>query len=189
MKGYTLKLVTAATAQPVTAAEAQVYARIEDFAGATPNSDSDLIDNLIEQGVDEIEQRGLALVAQTWDLILWTFPDVIVLPKNPIRSLTSITYLDSDGASQTLATDQYALDDNACPAVIRPAYGVSWPATRYVYNGVTVRFVAGYAPTATPTDIPERLRQFVKEYVKARYWDGEVPDHAYGLLDPYSVYY
>lgn len=76
----------------------------------------------------------------------------IFLP--PLQSVTSITYVDSDGATQTLAADQYLVDAKNQPARVTPAYGCSWPSTRQQSNAVIVRFVAGYgAASAVPACI------------------------------------
>ena len=85
-----------------------------------------------------------ALLTQTLTLkIDCGFPSCIVLPRAPLQSVTSITYIDQNGDTQTLATDQYTVDTDSKPGRIVPAYNVTWPSTRYVIQAVTVEFVAG----------------------------------------------
>jgi len=84
-----------------------------------------------------------ALLTRPLDLVLDAFPAVIRPPLPPLRSVTSITYIDTAGASQTLAASKYQVDAKAEPARIKPAYGEVWPGTRAVYNAVTVRYEAG----------------------------------------------
>lgn len=96
-----------------------------------------------------------ALVTQTWALYLPMFPGwEIAIPKPPLQSVSSISYVDADGVTQTLATDQYLVDARSEPACIVPAYGLVWPVTRVQPNAVTVRFVCGYgAAAAVPAGI------------------------------------
>src|SRR3990167_7420015 len=75
----------------------------------------------------------------------------IELPLPPLRSVTSITYVDQDGTTQTLSSTLYTVDSSSEPARITPAYGEVWPSTRDQVNAVTVRFVAGYDP-GSPAD-------------------------------------
>ena len=75
------------------------------------------------------------------------FPDrTFRLP--PLQSVSAITYVDTDGTTRTLATDQYLVDAVSQPARISEAYGVSWPPARVQENAVKVRFVAGYGAAA-----------------------------------------
>lgn len=78
----------------------------------------------------ELEARG------TW------FDDCrIRLPFPPVISVASIKYLDTNGAEQTLADDQYEVRSNE---IVR-AWGVSWPSVRTDDENVRIRYHAGYA--------------------------------------------
>lgn len=99
-----------------------------------------------------------ALLTQTLTLkIDCGFPSCIVLPRAPLQSVTSITYIDQNGDTQTLATDQYTVDTDSKPGRIVPAYNVTWPSTRYVIQAVTVEFVAGYGDTRDT--VPAEVRR------------------------------
>jgi hypothetical protein len=111
---------------------------------------------------------GRALVTQSWKLYLPGFPPGpgpwgaplfsarlqharrIVLPLPPLVSVTSIHYVDPDGADQLLAADQYTVLEGPVSAV-EPAYGLSWPSTRAQARAVTITYVAGYGAA---TDVP-----------------------------------
>lgn len=69
----------------------------------------------------------------------------IRFPHSPVASITSITYVDTDGNTQTLDASLYELDNKTEPARLYPSYGNVWPATRYKPNAVTIRHVAGWA--------------------------------------------
>lgn len=88
----------------------------------------------------------------------------ILLP--PLQSVTSITYVDIDGATQTLATDQYTVDASSVPARIEPSYGNAWPSTRDQANAVTVRFVAGYGAASA---VPACIKQWMALRIKTLY--------------------
>lgn len=94
-----------------------------------------------------------ALVTQTWDLKLDRFPCwTIHVPKPTLQSVVSITYVDTDGNTQTLDPATYLVDPNSTPARITPVFGGIWPVTLYQNNAVKVRFVAGYGLAAAVPD-------------------------------------
>lgn len=82
----------------------------------------------------------------------------ILLPRPPLQSVTSVTYVDGAGVTQTLAANQYLVDTRSTPGRISPAPDVSWPATRWQPNAVIVRFIAGYTnAAAVPEDLKDAL--------------------------------
>lgn len=132
-----------------------------------------------------------ALLTQTWDLFLDEFPAAeIEVPLPRLQSVTSITYTDAAGVSQTLAAGAYQVDTASEPARLLPAYGTSWPCTRAVPNAVAVRYVAGYGDT--PADVPQPIRQAVLLLVSGLY-EAAVPEEAlknstvHALLAPHRV--
>jgi uncharacterized phiE125 gp8 family phage protein len=89
---------------------------------------------------------GTAIGAQVLELALDEFPygtAAITLPGGKVSSITSITYVDEDGATQTLATSVYDLDDYSLPCRAVLKYDQEWPDTRAVTNAVKVRYAAG----------------------------------------------
>lgn len=93
---------------------------------------------------------GRYLITQTVDAYFDDFPGDcdrrIYLP--PLQSVTSITYVDLDGTTQTLANTEYLVNDKSTPCWIEEAFGKTWPAVRQQANAVRVRFVAGYGVAA-----------------------------------------
>ncbi|HEY1182231.1 MAG TPA: head-tail connector protein [Rhodocyclaceae bacterium] len=186
-----LKLITAPTEEPISLAEARLHLRISDDV----TDDDTLISALIaaaRQGAEHITQR--ALMAQTWELALDEFEDEILLPKAPLASITSVTYVDEDGVSQSLTADDYQLDSHSEPARLLPAYGTCWPATRAQANAVLVRYAAGYASAAA---VPQEIKSWMllrvgllyenRESVVAGVSIAELP-HVDRLLDAYKVW-
>ena len=93
-----------------------------------------------------------AILTQTWDLFLpaWPADGVIVLPRPPLQSVTSITYRDGDNVTTTLAAATYEVDTASEPGRVVMAVGQSWPsATLAASNPIRVRFVAGWADAAS----------------------------------------
>lgn len=185
-----LSLVTAPTTEPLTVQEVKDHLRILD-------SDEDsLLYTYITAARQFVEnQTRRALITQTWDLKLDEFPkfdEVIELPKSPIQSVTSITYTDENGDSQTLST---AIEDlTSIPARLTPAYQLDWPTTRDIINAVTIRYVAGYGDSAS--DVPMALRHAIKLCIGHLYENretsttlslSEVPLAFNALIAPYIV--
>lgn len=187
-----LALFTAPGTEPVTLIEAKAHLRVDSA------DDDTLINALIAAARQHIDGRdgwlGRALMTQTWDYTLDAFPsdDFIGLPLAPVQSITSIAYTDTDGASQTFSSGDYALgaDLDWSPRV-NLGYGKSWPSTRDIPDAVTVRFVAGYS---TAADVPGPIKAALLMIIAHLYAHreavidkalSEVPMAVTSLLMPY----
>jgi len=163
-----LTLVTAPAFEPLTQAEAWAHLRVPLLGSPAAPADETNIDRLIQQVREHVDGRdgwlGRALVTQTWDLKMDGFPRAAIkLPLPPLQSVTSVTYVDGNGDSQTLAASGYTVTGvgELGPARIVPSYGNSWPTTRNHVDVVTVRFVCGYASGSSPDDntkVPAAIR-------------------------------
>lgn len=105
--------------------------------------------------------RNKVMLATTFDFGLSTFPwwseDLYVrlynappigLPRVPVVSITSITYVDNAGVTQTLSSSLYSIVD-AARGIIALNYNEAWPSVRFQPNAVMIRFVAGMAAPFT----------------------------------------
>lgn len=110
------------------------------------------------------------LMQATHVLKLDEFPTEIRLPKPPCISVTSIQYVDSAGATQTLSVSNYSTDTFHEPGRIVPAYGMTWPTTRGMSNDVTVTYEAGYASADA---IPKNVRMGIVHLVAHWYENRE----------------
>src|SRR4051812_27723432 len=117
-----------------------------------------------------------AFITQTWDDKRCGFPcygEPIELPKAPLISVTSVSYVDANGDTQTWATSNYSVDapagSEARPGRIVPGYTVSYPTIRAIENAVTVRFVAGYGAASA---VPSLVKACLKEHVRASWLRG-----------------
>lgn len=193
---YSLTVVTAPEAEPVTLSEAKLHLR-QDNA-----EDDALITALIVAAREWCENyTRRSFVRRTYDLRMDCWPSEIRLPRAPVSSITSIQYVDDSG-TQTLATDQYQTDIYSEPARIVPAYGVVWPVLKSgEINAVTVRYITGYGPgTGSPTDhaenVPDALKAAMKLCIGAWYEHREqiaavqifeVPFAVKALLAPFEI--
>lgn len=158
MTCYGLSLATAPTSEPVTLAEAKKHCEI----AAEVNHHDEHLERLIQAARVYVENfTGRQICTATWDLYADSWPDdglTITLPKGPIQSVSSITYVDENGATQTWSSANYVLSASREPAIIRLAYQATWPAFRFQPDAIRVRYVAGYgAATAVPQGIKHAI--------------------------------
>lgn len=158
---WSLELSTPPTLEPLTLEEVRDHCRI------TTTADDGYLDALI-MGVRQAMEAELskALLTQTRKLRLnytWPGSGRIHLPRPPLQSITSVAYLDADGASQTLGASLYQVvgartnpDPDAPVAYITPAYGQSWPSVRSIPETITVTYVCGWTARGY---IPQSIRQ------------------------------
>jgi len=121
--------------------------------------DADVM-RLVRAATEVVEETTWrALITQTWRLTLDQFPCRIVLPRPPLQSVTSLQYVDENGALQTLGSTKYLVTLDAEPGRIEPAYNEVWPTTRCQQDAVRVTYVAGYGAAAS--DVPQGIRQAI----------------------------
>lgn len=147
-------VTTAPASEPLTTAEAKSHLNVD------TSDDDTLIDNMIKAARIAIENYlDQKLITQTITEYFDEFPTdgVFNLTVWPVQSITSVNYLDTDGASQTWNASNYTTDLVSEPARITNAYSVSYPSTRDQINAVNVVYVAGYGDDST--DIPELIRR------------------------------
>jgi uncharacterized phiE125 gp8 family phage protein len=146
--------VTAAPAgEPVTRAEVKAQASI-DFT-----DDDTLIDLLIAAARAHVEKyTGVRLVTQTLTFKCDGFSDMARLPEGPLQSVTSISYVDTDGVTQTLATSIYEVRADGLETAVVLKFGQSWPAIQ-PGSRITVVAVAGFA--SVPDDIKRALLLYI----------------------------
>ena len=137
-----IKVITPPSAV-LTLAEMRLHLRLDAVLGVHP--DDTLISALLSAAVQYCEhytQRSIG--TQTLELALDAFPDgPVVLPRGPIQSVASVSYVNTAGTTTTLLNTLYAIDDYGFEAWIVAKYGTSWPYTEGSANCVKVRYVAG----------------------------------------------
>lgn len=160
-----LTQTVAPTTEPVSVDEVKDHLRVR---FDTDDTLLGLYIGAARQWAEAYTQRQL--ITATWRLELESFPSEILVPHPPLASVTSITYTDAAGASQTLGASIYQTDIVSTPGRIKPSYGNSWPATRSgVYGAVKLTYVAGYgAASSVPDDIKLALKQLVGHWYALR---------------------
>lgn len=119
------------------------------------SDEDDLIAALAEAACRMVQERvGKALGAQTWAYSLngLSSDADLILPVFPATSITSISYQDTDDATQTMDTNDFYLFGDNDHAMIRPKSGTTWPTTYDRPDAITITFEAGMTP-------PKTLRQ------------------------------
>lgn len=153
-----LTMVTAPTARPLTEAEALDHVRV------SPDGDIAHVMRLVSAVTSMFEvETGRQLMQATYRLRLDGFPRhrmmPIELPKPPLSSVTSVTFVDDAGDIQTWDNSLYMTDsfagEAALPGIVYPRPGVEYPIATSVPDAVIVEFVAGYA---TAADVPDGIK-------------------------------
>lgn len=170
MLRYSLHRSSDPASEPVSLAELKNYLRVEH------TTDDAELTNVLAAARQAVERdTGRSLITQTWVLQLDQWPcGYIQLPQPPIVSVTSITYVDAAGVTQTWGATNYVVDIRSRPGLIRLAYQCNWPSIRGDERGIAVTYVAGYGATAA--SVPGDLRQAVKHRARLDYdaWSEDV---------------
>ena len=145
---------------------------------------------------DRIRERRRELFAAIDETTPYFAGDAIRVPLPPLQSVTSITYIDTAGDSQTLAASKYTVDTSSEPARIVPSFSNDWPSTRAQIDAVTVRIVAGYGVSGSdvPAPITSALLLIAAHYYEQRQpvvvgtIVADLPMAVDALLAPYRVW-
>jgi uncharacterized phiE125 gp8 family phage protein len=200
---YDIVRTVDADQEPVTVDQAKAHARI--------NTDDD--DALLATYITAARQycekiTGRAFLTQTWRLSLEHFPfwryrprgvastqhyhwagvpnwwrPVILLPRPNLIAVSSITYLDTTGAEQTLDSSLYLVDTDGLPGAVQPQYNATWPFTTIQRGAVKVTYTAGYGDD--PEDVPATLQLAILQLVAHWYENREstvLPQSGTGII-------
>lgn len=154
---------TAPAEEPVTLAEARAHLVMD----ADLTADNDLITDFIvgaRERVEEFTNRAIVTQTLTKYLDRWPYnpradghPSQVLLDRPPIQGVTSISYVDTDGNTQVLASSGYVVDTAAEPGRVYPAYGEVWPQVRNQPKAITIVYTAGYGLPSVDDDAVPRL--------------------------------
>jgi uncharacterized phiE125 gp8 family phage protein len=161
---YSVKLMTAATSNAVGSSAAKVHMNI------TASGDNEYILTLCKAAEASVQQvTNRQLVTATYELNMDRFPvgrREIRLPRNPVQSVSSVVYTDTDGSTATFSSNSWTIDTDAEPARLYPVYGEDWPSTQDIQKAVKVTFIAGYGG---PDDVPDDIKHAIKLHVSDLY--------------------
>jgi uncharacterized phiE125 gp8 family phage protein len=151
-----LRILQEPIAEPLSLMEAKAHLRVD------ITDDDALIAALITTArvyAETLTRR--ALIAQTWKLVLDSFPGptligipwgkpftlpghAIYLEKSQVQAVTAINYLDMSSTLQVMPAANYIVDYTSEPCRITPIFGMIWPIPLPQIGSVEVDFVAGY---------------------------------------------
>ena len=204
-------IVTLPIVEPVTAAE--LRAHLAETETALPDADAN---DLIATAREMIEETtGLAMISQTWRMVLDAWPsqraewwdgvrqgaiadingapDYVYLPRYPLASIDAVTvYDEASTAASVVVADTFDVDTYQKPGRMVLRSGATWPIALRGSNAIDVDYIAGFGSTAA--SVPPTLRRAVKQvaaYLYSHTGDDCTPDDALGaagaLLGAYRV--
>lgn len=140
----------------------------------------------------------ICCLTQTIDVTFAHFPfdrTLITIPFRPLQSITTITYVDSSGVTQTLDPLTYDVDAPVGPSALQGRvmlkYGTFYwpfPPAMSVLNGVTLRCVCGFG---TAAQVPANIKALQKLLIGNWWVNREAGQIIRGTADklPYGLDY
>lgn len=156
-----LTVTTPPEIEPISLESAKVAARVRDS-----EEDDHIEDELIPTARELVESYlGRTLITTEYELRLPCFPcDGIVLPKPPLQSVESVSYVAPDGTIVEMDEEDYRVFASGVKPRILPPDGGLWPSTQSGNpEAVTVAFTCGYGDA--PDDVPHRARSACRRLV------------------------
>lgn len=172
-----LHLVLGPTEEPVSLDEMKRHLRV----------DLDADDALIEDAITEARATLEIAMRRSFVTTYWTLgldafpscPERLRLPRPPLQSVQAITYLDVEGATQTLSPTIYGIDTLNEPGLVYLQPAQVWPSTYEVPNAVQIAFVAGQDDVLyVPAGIKSAIKLLVGHLYEQREASAERALHA-----------
>lgn len=124
--------------EPLSLSEVKQWLRIEEDA----THEDAVVWLAIQSARERCEaESGLQLLPATWVHYADRFR-IIELPKNPVRSVNSVIYIDENDTEQTLSTDLYRVDLTHSPA--RIIFNGNMPALSEAEYPIRINYDAGF---------------------------------------------
>lgn len=189
----TLMVRTVAPSALISTADAKEHCRINSSA------DDGYVDALVATATARLEGleglTGRAFLTQTWALSV-RCPgenDRIHIPLTPVQSISTITYYDGAGQSQTATLSDYHFVNGGDWAYLYPKAGFAWPITEDRADAITITFIAGYGDAdAVPANIVHAAKLLVSHYYENREQTTdrrmiEIPEGIRALVDTHKT--
>lgn len=184
--------------EPVTLDEALLDFRLDAYGSPAEHPDEALVRSTITAARELAENHINAKIAE-WQLELRLpgFCQTILIPDAPLQSIDAVTYIDTNGATQTVDPALYELAGRPEASVLRPVYGASWPTSvRAQDDAVRIRYTAGYTTGSPDTNpVPEVIKKAIRLIAGHMYENrenvvigasvAELPMGALFMLQPY----
>lgn len=134
--------------------------------------------NAVVEDAENITNRKLSLTK--WELYLSSLEDGFSFPKNPIKDIESIEYMNEDGIYEILDASKYYLYEECEVGKLKL---LDLAKTKEHEKAIKITFNSGYE------DIPEAIVTWIKYHVLCVY-DGrkdEVNDFINDLINKYRI--
>lgn len=176
---YSAAIVSGPASTPVSVSQAKDELRID-----TSDHDTRLGRYVAAATAYVQAMTGLRLVTQTIDIKCDDWGDLSAIPVGPVQSITSVTYVDTDGATQTASTSVYEARLTGLNPHLVLKYQQVWPVAQFG-SQITVRAVVGY------TSVPDDVTSALLVLIRAMNDEGElggVQDTVSALLANYRIF-
>jgi hypothetical protein len=210
---YGLTLTSPPASEPVTVTQLKNHLRIP---STVTNEDTTVLPMLITSARSLFEAwTGRGFVTQTYTLTLddwanwrnyWQYYSAVgifpssfavdnwltkplLMPVNPVQSVNSITYIDTNGNTQTLPTNEYVVDSTREPARLML---LNFPSLDYdTLPRIQISFTAGYS--SIPVDLQHGILMLAADFYRQREASSEwtlreVPFGLRHLVNKYRVF-
>lgn len=151
------------TEDPVSLTEIKAHVRQDHDADNTVLSD---LVSAASETVEDAQSKVFRKATMTLTLPHWPASGVIKIPRYPVVSVDSVTYLEEgESSATTLAASNYRVETDHLPPRIVLLKNKQWPsASLEAGMPIAVNFTAGYADGA----VPEKSKHAIKLLVG--YW-------------------
>jgi uncharacterized phiE125 gp8 family phage protein len=160
MAWYSPKITVSADSEPITLAEAKAQCRVD---GADEDT---LIEGYIASARAYVEAyTGTFLKQQTVTVKCDGFADFAKFSAVPLGSVSSISYVDGAGATQTLSANIYEVRSDGLKASIALKGGQIWPT---IQNGSRITVTADVGYSSVPSAVKLALLLLVSQWYDNR---------------------
>jgi uncharacterized phiE125 gp8 family phage protein len=177
-------LKTAPEDVPLTLAEAKAQLKLETEFVDDDALITTIIAGITQQAQDFVQRQFMQatwlLYLDSWDDLESNRPDFskrlsgpwLKLPRNPVVSITSIKYIDTNGDQQNLDSSLYQEDTFSEPARIR--FTGNLPTIADAVNAIVIEYVAGYGAAdadvnAQQAAVPSKFKLWIKANIGTIY--------------------
>lgn len=164
-----------------------VTADMKDHLSVDFDTDNELITGYVQAATDHLDGYagilGRCLVAQDWQMKLEDWPIHALRLPFPDVSVAEITYLDADGAEQSVPDDEFELIETALGTEIRFKDRFSAPSVSDdTDQAITVTFTAGYGDVSdVPAPIKAAIMLLVAHWYEHREASGKADVVPFGV--------
>lgn len=173
--GCPVRMVELRTVPPTTPALEVGYVREKVLRVVNGTIEDEFINRIIFGAAEAYENHTFkALMPQTWKFVLDRFPaGRILLPRPPFIEVESFSYIDSDGAEQTLSAspEEFYVRPSGVytRAELWPVSGTSWPSVlTESAEPVAITYRAGHTDGPALEHVRMGLQVMIAEAYKLR---------------------